>query len=92
MIQYRLEFKMYDTELPSNVSYVPILSDSVELDVTSLTSIDDRRALRTLCNIIEAGLMPTGSTVLERRAIAEAPHPGVCVGAITQFTDAGEII
>ena len=68
MIQYHLEFKIYDAD--SGAAYSPVYQDKAELDVKTLTSIGDRQALCTLFHILKNQLLEQGSTVLEKRALS----------------------
>ena len=67
MIEYRVTFSIYDTD---DGTHKAIYTDTSELSVATLRTIDDKAAFMMLCNILIANLVPEGSTVLERLAIS----------------------
>jgi len=72
VIQYHLEFRIYDSEDP-NAPLSPIYRDRAELDVATLRTISDYRAFDTLATILKSALLTEGSTVLELRVLAATP-------------------
>jgi hypothetical protein len=68
VVTYRLMVSIYDSEREN--PHTAVYSNSAALDVETLRSIGDRDAFDMLTEIIRNGLVPEGSTILERESIA----------------------